>query len=45
MGAGDTAEIIEKLNELLGAETTDQDQLVYVNHVRLWETLRGQLAS
>jgi type I restriction enzyme, R subunit len=26
-------ELIEKLNELFGAETTDQDQLVYVNHV------------
>jgi len=27
------AELIEKLNELFGGETTDQDQLVYVNHV------------
>lgn len=27
------AELIEKLNELFGADTTDQDQLVYVNHV------------
>ena len=27
------AELIEKLNELFGAETTDQDQLVYVNDV------------
>ncbi len=26
-------ELIEKLNELFGADTTDQDQLVYVNHV------------
>lgn len=25
-------EIIEKLNGLFGADTTDQDQLVYVNH-------------
>ena len=27
------AELIEKLNALFGADTTDQDQLVYVNHV------------
>lgn len=27
------AELIEKLNELFGGDTTDQDQLVYVNHV------------
>lgn len=27
------AELIEKLNELFGADTTDQDQLVYVNQV------------
>ena len=27
------AELIEKLNELFGSETTDQDQLVYVNDV------------
>jgi len=27
------ADLIEKLNELFGADTTDQDQLVYVNHV------------
>lgn len=26
-------ELIEKLNELFGADTTDQDRLVYVNHV------------
>jgi len=26
-------ELIEKLNELFGGDTTDQDQLVYVNHV------------
>jgi type I restriction enzyme, R subunit len=25
--------LIEKLNDLFGADTTDQDQLVYVNHV------------
>jgi hypothetical protein len=25
--------IIEQLNNLFGADTTDQDQLVYVNHV------------
>jgi len=31
-------ELIEKLNELFGAETTEQDQLVYVNHV-----IRGKL--
>jgi len=43
-------ELIEKLNELFGAETTDQDQLVYVNHVikgKLLEsaTLRQQAAN
>jgi type I restriction enzyme R subunit len=27
------AELIEKLNELFGGDTTDQDQLVYVNNV------------
>lgn len=32
------AEIIEKLNGLFGGDTTDQDQLVYVNHV-----LKGKL--
>lgn len=32
------AEIIEKLNDLFGGDTTDQDQLVYVNHV-----LKGKL--
>ncbi len=44
------AELIEKLNELFGGETTDQDQLVYVNHVikgKLLEseTLRQQAAN
>ena len=44
------AEIIEKLNKLFGAETTDQDQLVYVNHVIMGkllesETLRQQAAN
>jgi len=44
------AEIIEKLNGLFGADTTDQDQLVYVNHVikgKLLEsaTLRQQAAN
>ena len=34
------AELIEKLNELFGSETTEQDQLVYVNQV-----LRGMLES
>jgi type I restriction enzyme, R subunit len=43
-------ELIEKLNELFGGETTEQDQLVYVNHVikgKLLEseTLRQQAAS
>ncbi len=43
-------ELIEKLNELFGADTTDQDQLVYVNHVirgKLMEseTLRQQAAN
>jgi type I restriction enzyme, R subunit len=44
------AELIEKLNELFGGDTTDQDQLVYVNHVikgKLLEseTLRQQAAN
>lgn len=44
------AEIIEKVNELFGADTTDQDQLVYVNHVLKGkllesETLRQQAAN
>jgi type I restriction enzyme R subunit len=44
------AELIEKLNELFGADTTEQDQLVYVNHVikgKLLEsqTLRQQAAN
>lgn len=43
-------ELIEKLNELFGAETTEQDQLVYVNHVLRGkilqsETLRQQAAN
>lgn len=43
-------EVIEKLNELFGGETTDQDQLVYVNHVikgKLLEseTLKQQAAN
>jgi type I restriction enzyme R subunit len=43
-------EIIEKLNDLFGAGTTEQDQLVYVNHVikgKLLESevLRQQAAS
>jgi type I restriction enzyme R subunit len=44
------AELIEKLNELFGADTTEQDQLVYVNHVikgKLMEseTLQQQAAN
>ena len=44
------AEIIEKVNELFGADTTDQDQLVYVSHVLKGkllesETLRQQAAN
>ena len=44
------AEIIEKVNELFGADTTDQDQLVYVNNVLKGkllesETLRQQAAN
>ena len=44
------AELIEKLNELFGADTTEQDQLVYVNHVikgKLLEseTLQQQAAN
>ena len=43
-------ELIEKLNQLFGADTTEQDQLVYVNHVikgKLLEseTLRQQAAN
>jgi type I restriction enzyme R subunit len=43
-------ELIEKLNELFGADTTEQDQLIYVNHVirgKLMEseTLRQQAAN
>lgn len=43
-------EIIQKLNELFGSETTDDDQLVYVNRVikgKLLEseTLRNQAAN
>lgn len=44
------AELIEKLNELFGADTTEQDQLVYVNHVIRGkmlgsDTLRQQAAN
>ena len=44
------AEIIRKLNDLFGGDTTDQDQLVYVNHVLKGkllesETLRQQAAN
>ncbi|MFA6135217.1 MAG: type I restriction endonuclease [Phycisphaerae bacterium] len=44
------ADLIEKLNELFGADTTEQDRLVYVNHVlkgKLMEsvTLRQQAAN
>lgn len=44
------SELIQKLNELFGADTTEQDQLVYVNHVikgKLLEseTLRQQAAN
>ncbi len=44
------AELISKLNELFGADTTERDQLVYVNHVlkgKLLEsvTLRQQAAN
>jgi type I restriction enzyme, R subunit len=44
------SELIEKLNDLFGVDTTDQDKLVYVNHVikgKLLEseTLRQQAAS
>lgn len=43
-------ELIRKLNDLFGGETTDQDQLVYVNHVikgKLLEseTLKQQAAN
>jgi type I restriction enzyme R subunit len=36
------AEIIEKLNELFGSDTTDQDQLVYVNHVIMGKLLESE---
>ncbi len=36
------AEIIEKLNNLFGGETTDQDQLVYVNNVIFGKLLESQ---
>jgi type I restriction enzyme R subunit len=44
------AEVIEKLNDLFGKETTDDDQLVYVNGVIMGkmlesETLRQQAAN
>jgi len=35
-------ELIEKLNELFGADTTEQDQLVYVNHVIKGKLLESQ---
>lgn len=35
-------ELIEKLNALFGAETTEQDQLVYVNHVIMGKLLASQ---
>jgi len=43
-------ELISRLNELFGAETTEQDQLVYVNHVLMGKlleskTLQQQAAS
>ena len=38
IAGGFLAEIIQKLNDLFGGDTTDQDQLVYVNHV-----LKGKL--
>ena len=44
------AEIIAKLNEVFGEDTTNEDQLVYVNHVLMGklmesETLRQQAAN
>jgi type I restriction enzyme R subunit len=36
------AELIEKLNELFGSETTEQDQLVYVKHVIRGKMLESQ---
>jgi len=36
------AAVIEKLNDLFGADTTDQDQLVYVNHVIKGKLLESQ---
>lgn len=36
-------EIIEKLNDLFGSDTTDQDQLVYVNHVIKGKLLESEI--
>jgi type I restriction enzyme R subunit len=36
-------ELIAKLNELFGGETTDQDQLVYVNHVLCGKMLQSAI--
>jgi type I restriction enzyme, R subunit len=36
-------EIIEKLNDLFGSDTTDQDQLVYVNHVIKGKLLESEV--
>ena len=36
------AEIIEKLNDLFGADTTEQDQLVYVNNVLCGKLLESE---
>jgi type I restriction enzyme R subunit len=35
--------LIEQLNELFGADTTEQDQLVYVNHVLKGKLLESQV--
>ena len=35
------SELIAKLNDLFGADTTDQDQLVYVNHVLMGKILES----
>jgi len=37
------AEVIEKLNDLFGKDTTDQDQLVYVNGVIMGKMLESQI--
>ena len=39
------ADLIAKLNELFGGDTTDRDQLVYINHVIMGKLLESQLLT